>query len=87
MELLERSDESTYPAVAMYPTPESPPLWVTGCQSLGPKEAQTVPAQGSAREVFPLQLLEGRYHLLVRVPQTSRAYNSGCGQSLAHRSF
>lgn len=26
MELLERSDESTYPAVAMYPTPESPPL-------------------------------------------------------------
>lgn len=52
MELLERSDESTYPAVAMYPTPESPPLWVTGCQSLGSKEAQTVPAQRSAERCF-----------------------------------
>lgn len=48
-----RSDESAYPAVAMYPTPESPPLCESlGCQSLRSKEAQTVQAQGSAERCF-----------------------------------
>lgn len=52
MELSERSDEFVSCSVHVPNTRKSPAIWITGCQSLGSEEAQTVQAQGSAERCF-----------------------------------
>lgn len=51
MELLGRCDESTYPAVAMYPTPESPHYVSLGVRALALKRHRQSQAKDQQRGV------------------------------------